>query len=141
MKRRDFLARCEVLGSEPPVFSLAPGRRVARGFADFGYEEFFLVETSKLVSLMTGSLSELSPEHERFFFVIPDVDTMAAELMRRGHRLSSLECESQRDWILCIDGLGVFRAESLAMCFIDALLRALGRTPSPGPGGLRTVKE
>jgi hypothetical protein len=79
---------------------LSAGARCGRGFADLGYEEFLILPPRKLLSLFTGQISELNPEHEKFFFAIPSPDQMVAELDRRGIDIVGLTFERQRTWVL-----------------------------------------
>ena len=73
---RELLSLYQTLhraGFRPP---LREGRRVARGFADVGFEEFWILPARKLVSIVNGVASELQSEHERFFFAVPGADEL-----------------------------------------------------------------
>ncbi len=72
----ELLAKHEALkhlGVEP-VFS--SGEKIARGFADLGYEEFVILPQGKLLSLVRGTVSELPQEHRHHFFSVMDVDQL-----------------------------------------------------------------
>lgn len=97
---RGVLDRCFELQKYEEVFHLFPGAHVARGFADIGYEEFCFLPNEQLVSLFTGSVTELRAEERRFFFVVPSVDMVRDELDRRGWDIVRLESPERRGWIL-----------------------------------------
>ena len=98
---RRYLDLCERLHKSEllkPRFEI--GERLGRGFADLGAEEFQLVGFNRLVSLFTGHQSELAEKDKHFFFLIPDVDQMAAILCEQGYDIESIERPEQRQWQL-----------------------------------------
>lgn len=97
-----FLARCEELklaGFNP---GFEPGRCVARGFSDLGFEVFQLVRGDKLVSLFTGKLSEKPHDFEKHFFAVLSCDDMAGWLDRYGYDIGGLRYVEQRRWELSL---------------------------------------
>ncbi|MBN8548425.1 MAG: hypothetical protein J0M12_03800 [Deltaproteobacteria bacterium] len=93
-----FLKRCEKLkelglSAEPDT-----GMRVARGFADLGYEEFYCLSNKKLVSIFTGHLSDLTSEHARFFFEIPPVEELIDRILKQRYDVEAFTYVDQRVW-------------------------------------------
>ena len=127
---KEFLGRCEQLKEAGIELQLGPGRRIARGFADLGYEEFYSLSGSKMASIYTGHTSELPPEHQKFFFLVPGFDTLVDEIVRRDFDLVSLEFLDQRDWQLQVRHVKSLREikvkhrEALC-CLAGALLEIL----------------
>lgn len=98
-----FLKECEALqqaGWKPELYS---GMRVARGFADLGYEEFYLLPQNKLVSIYTGESSQYNPAERDFFFLVPDTKQLIAELNNQECEIASLVHEDNREWVLCLN--------------------------------------
>lgn len=127
---RAVLDRCFEIQKHEVVFRLFPGAHVARGFADVGYEEFCLLPNERIVSLFTGSITELREDDRRFFFVVPTVDMVREELDRRGWDIVRLESPERRGWLLeghhestgkRIEALG----NSILEVLLDALLRVV----------------
>ena len=94
----NFLRACEALKQNGRPVKFAPGVRIARGFADVGYEEFVILPNGKLMSLFTGAQTELLDEHRGFFFEIPTVEDLLQELEKAGERIESVEYVEQRNW-------------------------------------------
>jgi len=92
LKRYQHLQRS---GYEP-VFEA--GRLVARGFADLGFEEFCMLSSTKMVSLSTGSITELPDEHRRFFFEVPSMPVLVDLIDRAGFDLQLLTFVERRRW-------------------------------------------
>lgn len=123
---RGVLDRCFELQKYEVVFPLVPGAHVARGFADVGYEEFCLLPNDRLVSLFTGSITELREEERRFFFVVPAVDMVRDELDRRGWDIVRLECPERRGWIIEVyHELSENRCEARGTSILETVLEAL----------------
>ena len=78
LNSNEFLASCSKLKECGLVFPVKIGCRLARGFADLGYEEFYLLPANKLLSIYTAKTSEWSVEQEKHFFVVPDVNQLIA---------------------------------------------------------------
>ena len=95
---QDFLAQCESLKQNGRVSNFRPGARIARGFADVGYEEFVVLPNGKMMSLFSGAQSELNEEHRGFFFEVPTEAELLAELETRGELIESVKFADQRTW-------------------------------------------
>ena len=97
---REFLAACEKAKNSGLAARFLVGDRVARGFADLGYEEFCMLPGNKMVSLYNGKVSDLSEDHRRFFFLVPTVEQLVQELALRGEKIEGLEFKEQRNWTM-----------------------------------------
>jgi len=100
----EFLNLCESLGRCGIHPTWRPGDRVARGFADLGYEEFLVLPGDKLLSLISGTLAACSVEGRAHFFPVPTVDELVQSLVRAGVDVETLSFEEQRQWILSTAG-------------------------------------
>lgn len=89
---------CEALktAGREPVF--APGRRLARGFADLGHEEFVMLPSGKLMSLFSGAVAPLPEEHRKFFFEIPTLTHITEEIEAHGGQLLNINRIDARSW-------------------------------------------
>ncbi|MCB0310453.1 MAG: hypothetical protein KDD42_04420 [Bdellovibrionales bacterium] len=94
------LERCATLKSLGLSLPCEVGSIVARGFADLGYEAFRVLPGEKLISLFTGKISSSSVTHDRELFVVPDVDLLVQEILRRGFSIESLRFVDQHSWQL-----------------------------------------
>ena len=101
-----FLKECESLQQSGWKPELKAGMRIARGFADLGYEEFYLLPQNKLVSIYTGESSLYNPAERDFFFLVPDTQQLIAELNNRECEIVSLEHEDNREWVLNLNQNG-----------------------------------
>ena len=125
---KQFLGLCEDLHKlELLIPRFEVGERVGRGFADLGAEEFQIIGSNRIVSLFTGHTSELTADQRRFFFLIPDVDQLAAMLCERGFDIEQIERPDQRQWRIELRRVSDRRvssvsAESLPEAFAQALL-------------------
>ncbi|NDC36545.1 MAG: hypothetical protein EBZ48_00660 [Proteobacteria bacterium] len=97
-----FLKLCEALHHASPGQDLEPGTKIARGFADLGYEEFLLLPGEKLLALYSGQVTLLQEEHRRFFFPVPTPDEMVERIIRDNWDILNLTYEEQRSWRLTI---------------------------------------
>jgi hypothetical protein len=68
-----YLELCYKLRSAPIEFSISFGSRVARGYADVGFEEFAVLQNSKMVSLSSGRVHDLDLEH---VFAVPSLEEL-----------------------------------------------------------------
>jgi hypothetical protein len=80
--------------------SFRPGARLARGFADVGFEEFVILPNLKMMSLFTGAQTEVVADHQNFFFEIPSLDDVLRELEERGEPVVEVEFKGGREWLL-----------------------------------------
>ena len=120
----DFLKACETLKQKGRATRFSPGARVARGFADVGFEEFVVLPSGKLMSLFTGTQTELANEHRNFFFEVPGVEELIHELEKAGERIETIEYVNQRHWrVKTTSTLSERRDlhEALIWCLVGAL--------------------
>ncbi|WKZ57394.1 MAG: hypothetical protein QY326_01630 [Bdellovibrionota bacterium] len=94
----EYYELCRQLGEAGLAVPWQEGQRVGRGYADLGIEEFLVLPGRRLVSLISGSGSEVPEGHERFFFWIPSVDECIDEIDRRGWDLLSATFHERRTW-------------------------------------------
>ena len=125
-----FLKLCEELGRLSPTHELEAGMKVARGFADLGFEEFLLLPGERLLALYSGQITSLPPEHRKFFFAVPSPDHLVERIIRRNFDIISLVYEEQRSWRLILaeatTGKSVeAEGESLEECLAHGLMKAL----------------
>ena len=121
----------EELGRMYPDTTFEEGMKIARGFADLGYEEFLLLPGGKLLALYSGQVTQFPEEHRRFFFEVPTPDQVAARLNKAFWDIRSLQLEDQRTWMLTIvnaktGAVLTFSADLLEECFLHA---AVGISP------------
>lgn len=145
LRTRSFLNKSHELQARGLELPFEEGRRVARGYADLGIEEFQLIGSRKTVSLFTGKQAEIPEDHQRFFFRVPELEDLIEELLRRGITLEPLEFRDQRSWVLRINVQGLlqeFSNNSLEEVFLDALLAQLPPVElEQRPPRLKTEKE
>ena len=126
-----FLGRCEKL-KELGVFSdISTGTRVARGFADLGYEEFYCLSNKKLVSVFTGHVSDFTPEHQHFFFTVPGVEGLVDAIAKKNFNVDSFTFVDQRTWAVVLrhaqnDERVETRDRELVCALSDALIQIAG---------------
>ena len=68
-----YLELCYQLKDTPLEFVISPGTRVARGYADVGFEEFCVLQNNKMVSIHSGEIFEIDLEH---VFVVPSLEQL-----------------------------------------------------------------
>ena len=142
---RTYLHKSQELKARGLVLPFEAGKRVARGYADLGTEEFQLLAPRKTVSLFTGKPSEIPDEHITFFFRIPEIDELVEELTRHRVIVVGATFKDQRRWTLSLLVGGEpreFISDSLEEAFLDGLISIL---PAPKevsrPPRLKTDKE
>lgn len=128
-----YLERCERLKGIGLETHFVPGARIARGFADVGYEEYYCVSSSKILSIYTGHISALPDEHRDFFFPVPDADSLANEIVRRDWDIIGCEYVGQRSWKFILrkhagDDEVVAQHESMLCALAEGLLVATGKS-------------
>ncbi len=107
---------------------LSAGGQVARGFADLGYEQFLIMNNGKLLALYTGTITELKPEHQQFFFNVPAVDRLLLELHLLGWDIQTINYRSAMscEVVLSADGQALsFKGESFYAALVEAFKTAL----------------
>lgn len=97
---KEYLAICCQLGEFSLFADWQPGLRIARGYADLGFEEFMLLSETKLLSLINGKISEVIQEDKRHFFVVPTADSLVQEIQRHNYDILELQYLEQRAWVL-----------------------------------------
>jgi hypothetical protein len=126
-----FLKHCEKLKEAGLAIQFEPGVRIARGFADLGYEEFYALSGGKAVSVFSGQVAQIPPEHQKFFFLVPSFDRLINEIQRAGFDVECLEFENQRTWVLSVKEpqggtARAFRSAEVLCALAEALQFALG---------------
>jgi len=125
-----FLKLCEDLGRLCPSDELEAGMKVARGFADLGYEEFLLLPGDRLLALYSGQITPLPPEHRGFFFAVPSPDELVERIIKGNFDIASLVYEEQRSWRLTLAEAttGIIRetqGDSLEECLANGMISIL----------------
>lgn len=100
-----FLKRCDELKALLGADRFSPGIKVARGYADLGYEEFLILPNNKLLSLYSAKISEIPPGHSQHFFWVPSAVELLEEIQRHGDILG-IDFELQRLWKIRLMPLG-----------------------------------
>ena len=119
-----YLKLCQELKHQGIEFEIEPGIRLARGYADLGFEEYYLLPNNKLVSIYLGTLSEYRDEQAGFFFVVPEIQDLVHKALDRGLDASKLKLTEESDWQYQTES-----SEDLATVLIKFLLsesKALG---------------
>jgi hypothetical protein len=98
----EYLRKCQALRDRGVHFPFETGMRLARGFADLGYEEFVILPVGRLLSLFTGQTSEFPDDHRHFFFAVPTFDQLVQYLIQAGYALEALEFCEQRTWVATV---------------------------------------
>lgn len=131
-----YLVQCRELRVRTGVLPIEPGKRIARGFADLGFEEFVILPAHKLLSIFTGSVTPLDEaEVRRHHFWVPSVDELVQELRTRGADCEALQFVEQRTW-KCTGVCEGQPFESHGKSTQEALIAALlGICPQPLENG------
>lgn len=79
-----YLELCYKLKTAPLEFSISFGSRVARGYADVGFEEFGVLQNNKMVSLSSGQVHDLDLEH---VFAVPSLEELLQVIPAHFHVL------------------------------------------------------
>lgn len=95
-----YLQRCEKLKAAGIHPTAEPGERVARGFADLGYEEFVVLPSGKLLSLFTGEMTKIGAELDEHFFLVPSFERLCQIARELGYDLEPMQYEEQRTFEL-----------------------------------------
>lgn len=121
----EYLRRCEKLGAIRSNVRFEAGQKIARGFADLGYEEFLLLPNNTLLSLFSGKLSDFPEEHLKFFFWVPTSEELLQELVKVVD-IVSIEYFEQRTWKANLTKLKNNQSFAIAQDTLElALLEAL----------------
>lgn len=129
---KEYLKACEQLKGLGLDLPFAAGMRIARGFADLGIEEFLLLPGDKLLSLCSGSTSQLPNEHRKFFFLVPSFEQLVNAIQELDFDLLGVEFKEQREWqvklldIRASDGvLHLFTNQQILLALMQALISCL----------------
>lgn len=120
-RSNEILAKYELLKD---LFPIEVGEKIARGFADLGFEEFYLVTPTKMVSIFTGQTSALTDDQRGFFFVVPSFDRLHQALLVQGWEIKELDYKYNRNWHITIQRNQQkcqLVAASLELVFLEAL--------------------
>ena len=122
---KKFLEACSKLkeAGHRPQFN--QGDVIARGYADLGYEEFLLITDQKMVSLYSGTTSNLPNGHADHFFLVPTHEQMVEEIGRRGGDIVAMTYRDQRTWNLELLLSGGVSREAQGPTIAEALLQGL----------------
>lgn len=94
-----FLQRCEALWRLGVHFPLES--QVARGFADLGFEEFMVLPGGKkIISILTGTTSELPDDAPKNLFAVPSPDEALSKLSELGALRINFKHLDERSWEL-----------------------------------------
>lgn len=88
---RDYLQACDELHKQGLRPKFEPGEIVARGFADLGFEEFLILPSGKLLSVMTGTMTELAEGDRERLVLVPTVEQLVEILEQRKCYLEKIE--------------------------------------------------
>lgn len=120
------LERCEALWRLGISFPLEG--QVARGFADLGYEEFFVLPGGKkIVSLLSGTTSEIGEDAVKNLFTIPSPDQSMEKLVEIGATSIRLDDFEERFWELTYIFKGrnvVVKDATLEGVLVEALIES-----------------
>jgi hypothetical protein len=128
-RQTPFIERCFALKGAGFSRPFEVSDRVARGFADLGYEEFIVLPADKLLSLFTGKITPLKHEDLPHLFHIPDVDQLLLWLNQHGVDVESINSEDQRNWSVIYKserGVGEESAPTILVALLNLLLKVCG---------------
>ncbi len=123
-----YLKLAHELLKEKFDWKIVPGLRIARGFADVGFEEYSVLTESSMVSLSTGQKGEIPESFREHFFPVFTPDQISRVLYRMEIDLSRIEYIDQRTWqgeFVKGNFKNTIEAESLDELFLKALLSAV----------------
>ena len=96
---RSMLALYEALARALPAQPLEVGDRVGRGFADIGHEEFIVLTGNRLLSLLTGAVTELNQDRREHLFLILSADQLLKKIIQASFEVVKLESINRRSWV------------------------------------------
>lgn len=102
------------------------GECLARGFADLGFEQFIVLPASKLLSLLTGSITPLNDSDREHLFLVPDVEQLTQLILEKGGDLRFAEYIDRRTWKIEIlsNGTTIQKEDRLLWsALIDSLIQ------------------
>jgi hypothetical protein len=124
---KEQVAACHRLYRHGAFKQFGPGDVIARGFADVGFEEFFILYDGTLLSLTSGDRSNLADGEKHAFFLIPSIDDIIEELAIFGAIIQQIQkLPEPLGWRIEISSLAVGVGSVEAVSLFDGMLRALG---------------
>lgn len=123
-----YLKLAHELLKEKFDWKIVPGLRIARGFADVGFEEYSVLTERTMVSLSTGQKGEIPETFREHFFPVLTPDQISNVLYRMEIDLSRIEYIDQRTWqgeFVKGSSNKTIAADSLDELFLKALLSAI----------------
>jgi hypothetical protein len=122
---RTFLDQCYALSQKGFFLNFRPGSVVARGFADFGFEEFYLLPDNRIISLLSGDAKPF--EQDKHFFTVPDLEDLIAEC--RIHEIKIVECRLiEQSWRITLEipeKVLTEQGQELIAAFVSCLAKLL----------------
>ena len=82
-----YLKLCQELKHQGIEFAVEPGVRLARGYADLGFEEYYL-----------GTVSEYRSEQAGFFFVVPETAELINQALQQNFKPEELKFTDNLNW-------------------------------------------
>lgn len=125
IKRREFLEKCHRLSYHGWLKNFQPGSIVARGFADVGFEEFYILHDFRIVSLLSGITKDFEESDRQHFFIVPEISEITKECELKDIKIISLELEKDRNWKVVLEGRTCPTVVSCSSTPEDALLDTL----------------
>lgn len=112
-----YLKLCQELKNRGIEFEIEAGVRLGRGFADVGFEEFYLLSENKMVSIYLGTVTEFRKEQSGFFFVVPETEELLDCILRKNIELDNLKFNSDTGW-----SCDEYQSDNLNILLINILL-------------------
>ena len=119
-----YLDKCYELHQSGFRFDFDKGKKVARGFADLGYEEFYLLPGEKIVSVFTGSVAPFDDQAGEHFFVIPSSADLIVAIEQLDFDLKALDYCERRTWRLQLSHISTNDTQSFEGVQIEQALIA-----------------
>jgi hypothetical protein len=124
---KEQVAACHRLYRLGAFKQFGAGDVIARGFADVGFEEFFILYDGTLLSLTSGDRSNLSDGEKQAFFLIPSIDDILDEIAYFGGIIEQIQkLPAPLGWRIEISSVVVGMGSVEAISLFDGILRALG---------------
>jgi hypothetical protein len=140
-----FVQLCYKVSQKGHLLSFGAGDIVARGFADVGFECFYVRHDLSLLSLLSGLERGGLDEERRHYFLIPSADDLLAELRRLGVEQVTCEVSASPRQVVTkgvrsgqsVEGTGLRIDE--ALLFLLASCLDLSLLPRPGLVSSRAI--
>jgi hypothetical protein len=127
LNTKEFLKCCSSLNDAGCLFDWSVGTRLGRGFADFGFEEFYILPRDQVLSIITGKVSQLQEDERNFLFVIPTASQLTDKIDLMNCDVKSLKYTAQKRWLATVERVGgsepfEVEADSPEQALIGALM-------------------